>query len=220
MKIRNTLIIGALIVGLFIGGCSNSGLSDNNTNNNTIKQEQKTDDKKPVKDTKKKAVKDAEEKTVKDNNKEKEDKPDPQSNKQDNKSETIKPVEERRNFVISTCASCGALIHENDKFKECKDYYLCIDCYNKGYCKCLNCGKTINGYDKDVSNGSSGSLCKECTEEYIYNSDNVNTKNYCSKCGKELDIDSSSSCTYDDNGNLLCLDCYFAENDQIGDMQE
>ena len=42
----------------------------------------------------------------------------------------------------------------------------------------------------------------------------------CSKCGKELDIDSSSSCTYDDNGNLLCLDCYFAENDQIGDIQE
>ena len=213
MKIRNTLIIGALIVGLFIGGCSNSGLSDNNTNNNTIKQEQKTDDKKPVKDTKKKADKDAEEKIIEDNNKEKEDKPDPQSNKQDNKSETIKPVEERRNFVISTCASCETLIHENDKFKECKDYYLCIDCYNKGYCKCLNCGKTINSYDEGIINGSSGSLCSEkCAEEF--------TSDYCSKCGRKVNVNVSGSCTYDDNGNLLCLDCYFAENDQIGDMQE
>ena len=81
-------------------------------------------------------------------------------------------------------------------------------------------------YDKDILLGfclneiEAQEIVLTLTEEYIYNSDNVNTKNYCSKCGKELDIDSSSSCTYDDNGNLLCLDCYFAENDQIGDMQE
>ena len=44
--------------------------------------------------------------------------------------------------------------------------------------------------------------------------------NYCSKCGVEVEIGNSQSCTYDDNGNLLCLDCYFEDNDQVGDMPE
>ena len=170
MKIKNTFIISVLIASLFIGGCTNSGLSDNSNtdNNNTIKQEEKTDN----------------------NKKESKSKSDMQSDKQDNESEskkeeTIKPVEERRNFVISTCTMCDKLIHESDDFKECNNSYICMNCYNKGYCKCLNCGKTINGYDEGIVNGSSGSFCNEyCADQYV-NDDNTTNNDICPNCGKD-----------------------------------
>lgn len=171
------LIVGMLIANLFIGGCTNSGLSDNNntdnSNKSTIKQDQKIDNNKE---------------DANDNNKKKneasESEPDTQSNTQDNKPEPIKPVEERRNFVISQCIMCDKLIHESDEFEECDSGYLCIDCYNKGYCKCLNCGKTINGYDEGIVNGSSGSFCnEECADQYINSTNNTNS-DICPNCGK------------------------------------
>ena len=131
------------------------------------------------------------------------------------KNEDVAEIAKRRNFVIGTCLSCEGLIHEDDNFKEYRDSYVCEKCYNNAYLKCMDCGKTTNSYDKDVLVGSDGVRCKECSKKY---EEGLNVE-HCSKCGKKIKTTDTSEYTYDDNGNIVCLDCYFAENDQIGDSE-
>ena len=129
--------------------------------------------------------------------------------------EDVAETAKRRNFVIGTCLSCEGLIHENDNFKEYRDSYVCEKCYNNAYLKCMDCGKTTNSYDKDVLVGSDGVRCKECSKKY---EEGLNVE-HCSKCGKKMKTTDTSEYTYDENGKVVCLDCYFAENDQIGDSE-
>ena len=129
--------------------------------------------------------------------------------------EDVAEIAKRRNFVIGTCLSCEGLIHEDDNFKEYRDSYVCEKCYNNAYLKCMDCGKTTNSYDKDVLVGSDGVRCKECSKKY---EEGLNVE-HCSKCGKKMKTTDTSEYTYDENGKVVCLDCYFAENDQIGDSE-
>ena len=93
--------------------------------------------------------------------------------------------------------------------------WVCEKCYNNAYLKCMDCGKTTNSYDKDVLVGSDGVRCKECSKKY---EEGLNVE-HCSKCGKKIKTTDTSEYTYDENGKVVCLDCYFAENDQIGDSE-
>lgn len=144
----------------------------------------------------------------------KESKKDPQTESEE---EMIKRVN-ARDIVLGPCDKCDRIIRRSELGYDDVDRIICKDCYNKGYTKCMDCGKTINEYDKGVDAGSSGLRCKDCIEAYI---NNIGNDTYhCSKCGTEVEIGNSQSSTYDDNGNLLCLNCYFNEHDQIGDAPE
>ena len=205
------LLLAILIAcSLGLGGCTEGQDSTGNKQLDDalgVKTEEKI--KEPKKDKKEKKE---EKKTEKSESKTK------TKTKKEYKQSTNEDVAEtakRRNFVISTCLSCEGLIHEDDNFKEYRDSYVCEKCYNNAYLKCMDCGKTTNSYDKDVLVGSDGVRCKECSKKY---EEGLNVE-HCSKCGKKIKTTDTSEYTYDDNGNIVCLDCYFAENDQIGDSE-
>ena len=205
------LLLAILIAcSLGLGGCTEGQDSTGNKQLDDalgVKTEEKI--KEPKKDKKEKKE---EKKTEKSESKTKTE------TKKEYKKSTNKDVAEiakRRNFVIGTCLSCEGLIHEDDNFKEYRDSYVCEKCYNNAYLKCMDCGKTTNSYDKDVLVGSDGVRCKECSKKY---EEGLNVE-HCSKCGKKMKTTDTSEYTYDENGKVVCLDCYFAENDQIGDSE-
>ena len=207
------LLLAILIAySLGLGGCTEQSESTGNKQLDDalgIKTEEKI--KEPKKDKKEK-------KEEKKTEKEKSESKTKTETKKEYKKSTNKDVAEiakRRNFVIGTCLSCEGLIHEDDNFKEYRDSYVCEKCYNNAYLKCMDCGKTTNSYDKDVLVGSDGVRCKECSKKY---EEGLNVE-HCSKCGKKMKTTDTSEYTYDENGKVVCLDCYFAENDQIGDSE-
>ena len=205
------LLLAILIAcSLGLGGCTEQPESTGNKQLDDalgIKTEEKI--KEPKKDKKEKKE---EKKTEKSESKTKTE------TKKEYKQTTLEEtaeIDKRRNFVIGTCLSCEGLIHEDDNFKEYRDSYVCEKCYNNAYLKCMDCGKTTNSYDKDVLVGSDGVRCKECSKKY---EEGLNVE-HCSKCGKKMKTTDTSEYTYDENGKVVCLDCYFAENDQIGDSE-
>lgn len=136
--------------------------------------------------------------------------------------EDVAEVAKRRNFVIGQCMSCGKTLRESDEYKiynKTDDSELvCISCYNEGYHKCMDCGKITNGYDDDTLTGSDGIRCKDCTEAYWNETPKESAVYYCNTCGSKTE--NPEEVTVDDNGNTICLNCYFAEHDQIGDAPE
>ena len=207
------LLLAILIAcSLGLGGCTEQPESTGNKQLDDalgIKTEEKI--KEPKKDKKEK-------KEEKKTEKEKSESKTKTETKKEYKQTTLEETAEtakRRNFVIGTCLSCEGLIHEDDNFKEYRDSYVCEKCYNNAYLKCMDCGKTTNSYDKDVLVGSDGVRCKECSKKY---EEGLNVE-HCSKCGKKMKTTDTSEYTYDENGKVVCLDCYFAENDQIGDSE-
>ena len=207
------LLLAILIAcSLGLGGCTEQPESTGNKQLDDalgIKTEEKI--KEPKKDKKEK-------KEEKKTEKEKSESKTKTETKKEYEQATLEETAEiakRRNFVIGTCLSCEGLIHEDDNFKEYRDSYVCEKCYNNAYLKCMDCGKTTNSYDKDVLVGSDGVRCKECSKKY---EEGLNVE-HCSKCGKKMKTTDTSEYTYDENGKVVCLDCYFAENDQIGDSE-
>ena len=207
------LLLAILIAcSLGLGGCTEGQDSTGNKQLDDalgVKTEEKI--KEPKKDKKEK-------KEEKKTEKEKSESKTKTETKKEYKQTTLEETAEtakRRNFVIGTCLSCEGLIHEDDNFKEYRDSYVCEKCYNNAYLKCMDCGKTTNSYDKDVLVGSDGVRCKECSKKY---EEGLNVE-HCSKCGKKMKTTDTSEYTYDENGKVVCLDCYFAENDQIGDSE-
>ena len=207
------LLLAILIAcSLGLGGCTEQPESTGNKqldNALGIKTEEKI--KEPKKDKKEKK----EEKKTEKEKSESKTKTETKKEYKQSTNEDVTETAKRRNFVISTCLSCGDLIHEDDNFKEYRDSYVCEKCYNNAYLKCMDCGKTTNSYDKDVLVGSDGVRCKECSKKY---EEGLNVE-HCSKCGKKMKTTDTSEYTYDENGKVVCLDCYFAENDQIGDSE-
>lgn len=209
------LLLAILIAcSLGLGGCTEQPKSTGNKQLDDalgIKTEEKI--KEPKKE--KKTEKEKSESKIKTAEKKKETKTETKKEYKQSTNEDVAEIAKRRNFVIGTCLSCEGLIHEDDNFKEYRDSYICEKCYNNAYLKCMDCGKTTNSYDKDVLVGSDGVRCKECSKKY---EEGLNVE-HCSKCGKKMKTTDTSEYTYDDNGNIVCLDCYFAENDQIGDSE-
>ena len=207
------LLLAILIAcSLGLGGCTEQPESTGNKQLDdalSIKTEEKI--KEPKKDKKEKK----EEKKTEKEKSESKTKTETKKEYKQSTNEDVAKTAKRRNFVISTCLSCGDLIHEDDNFKEYRDSYVCEKCYNNAYLKCMDCGKTTNSYDKDVLVGSDGVRCKECSKKY---EEGLNVE-HCSKCGKKMKTTDTSEYTYDENGKVVCLDCYFAENDQIGDSE-
>lgn len=214
------LILAILIAcSLVLSGCTENQQNtrdkqlDDTSNTKTKEKVEKTKLKKEVKNTndKKENLKEPEKKAETKNSKSKtvkENESDPQSDE-----EVARRVSER-NIVVGECIMCNKTISRNDVAKDDGESLLCKSCYNKGYRKCLNCGKIANGYDKGTSCGSTGILCEECTEKYLEGEIEIE---YCTKCGKKLETDEMNPYVHDDNGNIICLNCYFAEHDQIGD---
>ena len=216
------LLLAILIAcSLGLGGCTEDQESTGNKQLDDalgVKTEEKINE--PKKDKKekkeeKKTEKEKSESKIKTAEKKKETKTETKKEYKQSTNEDVAEIAKRRNFVIGTCLSCEGLIHEDDNFKEYRDSYVCEKCYNNAYLKCMDCGKTTNSYDKDVLVGSDGVRCKECSKKY---EEGLNVE-HCSKCGKKIKTTDTSEYTYDDNGNIVCLDCYFAENDQIGDSE-
>ena len=207
------LLLAILIAcSLGLGGCTEQPESTGNKQLDDalgVKTEEKI--KEPKKDKKEKK----EEKKTEKEKSESKTKTETKKEYKQSTNEDVAKTAKRRNFVISTCLSCGDLIHEDDNFKEYRDSYVCEKCYNNAYLKCMDCGKTTNSYDKDVLVGSDGVRCKECSKKY---EEGLNVE-HCSKCGKKMKTTDTSEYTYDENGKVVCLDCYFAENDQIGDSE-
>ena len=207
------LLLAILIAcSLGLGGCTEQPESTGNKQLDDalgVKTEEKI--KEPKKDKKEKK----EEKKTEKEKSESKTKTETKKEYRQSTNEDVAETAKRRNFVISTCLSCGDLIHEDDNFKEYRDSYVCEKCYNNAYLKCMDCGKTTNSYDKDVLVGSDGVRCKECSKKY---EEGLNVE-HCSKCGKKMKTTDTSEYTYDENGKVVCLDCYFAENDQIGDSE-
>ena len=207
------LLLAILIAcSLGLGGCTEQPESTGNKqldNALGIKTEEKI--KEPKKDKKEKK----EEKKTEKEKSESKTKTETKKEYRQSTNEDVAETAKRRNFVIGTCLSCEGLIHEDDNFKEYRDSYVCEKCYNNAYLKCMDCGKTTNSYDKDVLVGSDGVRCKECSKKY---EEGLNVE-HCSKCGKKMKTTDTSEYTYDENGKVVCLDCYFAENDQIGDSE-
>lgn len=216
------LLLAILIAcSLGLGGCTEDQESTGNKQLDDalgVKTEEKI--KEPKKDKKekkeeKKTEKEKSESKIKTAEKKKETKTETKKEYKQSTNEDVAETAKRRNFVISTCYLCEGLIHEDDNFKEYNGHYLCKKCYNKGYVNCMDCGKRINYYSEETYSGSAGTRCKECERKY----EEKTSTEYCSKCGKKMKIANTSEYTYDDNGNIVCLDCYFAENDQIGDSE-
>ena len=207
------LLLAILIAcSLGLGGCTEGQDSTGNKQLDDalgVKTEEKI--KEPKKDKKEKK----EEKKTEKEKSESKTKTETKKEYRQSTNEDVAETAKRRNFVIGTCLSCEGLIHEDDNFKEYRDSYVCEKCYNNAYLKCMDCGKTTNSYDKDVLVGSNGVRCKECSKKY---EEGLNVE-YCSKCGKKMKTTDTSEYTYDENGKVVCLDCYFAENDQIGDSE-
>ena len=207
------LLLAILIAcSLGLGGCTEQPESTGNKQLDDalgVKTEEKI--KEPKKDKKEKK----EEKKTEKEKSESKTKTETKKEYRQSTNEDVAETAKRRNFVIGTCLSCEGLIHENDNFKEYRDSYVCEKCYNNAYLKCMDCGKTTNSYDKDVLVGSDGVRCKECSKKY---EEGLNVE-HCSKCGKKMKTTDTSEYTYDENGKVVCLDCYFAENDQIGDSE-
>ena len=207
------LLLAILIAcSLGLGGCTEQPESTGNKQLDDalgIKTEEKIKEPKKDKNEKKEEKKTEKEKS------ESKTKTETKKEYKQSTNEDVAETAKRRNFVIGTCLSCEGLIHEDDNFKEYRDSYVCKKCYNKGYLKCMDCGKTVNIYDKDVIGGSDGVRCKKCSKKY---EDGLNVE-HCSKCGKKMKTTDTSEYTYDENGKVVCLDCYFAENDQIGDSE-
>ena len=207
------LLLAILIAcSLGLGGCTEQPESTGNKQLDDalgVKTEEKI--KEPKKDKKEKK----EEKKTEKEKSESKTKTEAKKEYRQSTNEDVAETAKRRNFVIGTCLSCEGLIHEDDNFKEYRDSYVCEKCYNNAYLKCMDCGKTTNSYDKDVLVGSDGVRCKECSKKY---EEGLNVE-YCSKCGKKMKTIDTSEYTYDENGKVVCLDCYFAENDQIGDSE-
>ena len=205
------LLLAILIAcSLGLGGCTEQPESTGNKQLDDalgIKTEEKI--KEPKKDKKEKK----EEKKTEKEKSESKTKTETKKEYRQSTNEDVAETAKRRNFVIGTCLSCEGLIHEDDNFKEYRDSYVCEKCYNNAYLKCMDCGKTTNSYDKDVLVGSDGVRCKECSKKY---EEGLNVE-YCSKCGKKMKTTDTSEYTYDENGKVVCLDCYFAEHEQIGD---
>lgn len=201
------LLLAILIAcSLGLGGCTEQPESTGNKQLDDalgIKTEEKIKEPKKDKKEKKEEKEKSESKTKTETKKE----------YKQSTNEDVAETAKRRNFVISTCLSCESLIHEDDNFKEYNGHYICKKCYNNAYLKCMDCGKTTNSYDKDVLVGSDGVRCKECSKKY----ENRLNVEHCSKCGKEMKTTDTSEYTYDENGKVVCLDCYFAEHEQIGD---
>lgn len=216
------LLLAILIAcSLGLGGCTEDQDSTGNKQLDDalgVKTEEKIKEPKKGKKEKKEEKKTEKEKSeskIKTAEKKKETKTETKKEYKQSTNEDVAEIAKRRNFVIGTCLSCEGLIHEDDNFKEYRDSYVCEKCYNNAYLKCMDCGKTTNSYDKDVLVGSDGVRCKECSKKY---EEGLNVE-HCSKCGKKIKTTDTSEYTYDDNGNIVCLDCYFAENDQIGDSE-
>ena len=207
------LLLAILIAcSLGLGGCTEQPESTGNKQLDDalgVKTEEKI--KEPKKDKKEKK----EEKKTEKEKSESKTKTEAKKEYRQSTNEDVAETAKRRNFVIGTCLSCEGLIHEDDNFKEYRDSYVCEKCYNNAYLKCMDCGKTTNSYDKDVLVGSDGVRCKECSKKY---EEGLNVE-HCSKCGKKMKTTDTSEYTYDENGKVVCLDCYFAENDQIGDSE-
>ena len=207
------LLLAILIAcSLGLGGCTEQPESTGNKQLDDalgVKTEEKI--KEPKKDKKEKK----EEKKTEKEKSESKTKTETKKEYRQSTNEDVAETAKRRNFVIGTCLSCEGLIHEDDNFKEYRDSYVCEKCYNNAYLKCMDCGKTTNSYDKDVLVGSDGVRCKECSKKY---EEGLNVE-HCSKCGKKMKTTDTSEYTYDENGKVVCLDCYFAENDQIGDSE-
>ena len=215
------LLLAILIAcSLGLGGCTEQPESTGNKqldNALGIKTEEKVKEPKKIESNKKEEVKksDTREKNKteekKANNSKKSDKnvPDPQSEE-----EIVKRVN-ARDIVIGKCDNCSRTIRKSEVGYDTADLLLCKDCYNKGYVNCMDCGKRINYHSDETYSGSDGTRCKECERKY----EEKTSTEYCNKCGKKMKIANTSEYTYDDNGNIICLDCYFAENDQIGDSE-
>ena len=207
------LLLAILIAcSLGLGGCTEQPESTGNKQLDDalgVKTEEKI--KEPKKDKKEKK----EEKKTEKEKSESKTKTETKKEYRQSTNEDVAETAKRRNFVIGTCLSCEGLIHEDDNFKEYRDSYVCEKCYNNAYLKCMDCGKTTNSYDKDVLVGSDGVRCKECSKKY---EEGLNVE-HCSKCGKKMKTTDTSEYTYDENGKVVCLDCYFTENDQIGDSE-
>ena len=205
------LLLAILIAcSLGLGGCTEQPESTGNKQLDDalgVKTEEKI--KEPKKDKKEKK----EEKKTEKEKSESKTKTETKKEYKQSTNEDVAETAKRRNFVIGTCLSCEGLIHEDDNFKEYRDSYVCEKCYNNAYLKCMDCGKTTNSYDKDVLVGSDGVRCKECSKKY---EEGLNVE-HCSKCGKKMKTTDTSEYTYDENGKVVCLDCYFAEHEQIGD---
>ena len=194
------LLLAILIAcSLGLGGCTEDQDSTGNKQLDDalgVKTEEKI--KEPKKDKKEKK----EEKKTEKEKSESKTKTETKKEYKQSTNEDVAETAKRRNFVISTCLSCGDLIHEDDNFKEYRDSYVCEKCYNNAYLKCMDCGKTTNSYDKDVLVGSDGVRCKECSKKY----ENGLNVEHCSKCGKKMKTTDTSEYTYDENGKIVCLD--------------
>lgn len=157
------------------------------------KKEEKTETKKETKTTKKTETKKIETKQ---------------------EDEEMREITDKEILAIDQCPLCGELIHDDNNYVVTKDSFMCRSCYNEGYCKCMDCGKRVNVYDKGTTTGSDGVRCPNCTKEY---EDSIGEDfENCDRCGAR--ITNSESVEHD--GQTLCYNCYFAEHDQVGDAPE
>ena len=138
----------------------------------------------------------------------------PEKKKEEEDEQELKERVSKRNIVMGNCAECDKVICRNDDYVETKDLFVCRDCYNKTKTKCMDCGKTIKAYDEEVTTGSDGCRCKDCTEAYENSLSNYSDygDDYgdycCEECGSELSPE--EVCTQ--NGRILCPDCAFSED--------
>ena len=193
-------LILAIIIACSLGV---SGCTDNNSSG--LQEDNKTKTEEKVKESEKKD--------------EKKEQPKKETKKTETKQEKDEEIGSNRNYVIAQCTICDGLIHESDGgYKVCEGDIICLDCYNKAYRKCIDCGKTVNGYDEGVSAGSTGLRCKDCTEAYINDTSDIEPMEYgddygdyeyhCEDCGSGLNKE--EVCYH--NGKTLCPDCALGES--------
>ena len=80
-----------------------------------------------------------------------------------------------------------------------EDRHICQDCYysNSRYHMCDDCGVVIDLSDSTSRFSESGNrYCPECANNY----------DWCSECGRILDVDSEDF--YGDDGDRICEECY------------
>lgn len=205
---KEILLIISLICSLSFTGCSEEQKTDKQVNDlpkqkveQKIEKEKTTKTDKPKKEEKQKTEEPKRETKKKDTESKQEE-----TEQKDNKEEKdlAEDAAERRNFVISQCVNCGKLIHESDNYIESHYGYVCMDCYNNSYEKCIRCGKTVNAYDDNVSCGSSGYMCEDCDKEYSKETEQKG-ESTCPGCGMQMT---------EINGIYCCLNinCYRYNN--------
>lgn len=122
----------------------------------------------------------------------------------------------KRNIVMGNCAECDKVICRNDDYIETKDLFVCRDCYNKTKAKCMDCGKTVKIYNEEVTSGSDGYRCKDCTKAYENSlddhSDYYYGDDYGDYCCEECGVGLSKEEVCEQNGRILCPDCALGES--------